>query len=102
MTVDKCLLMFITELKYKQFKTVAQILTDVQSKSIKELVLNLLVGNLDVCNEQRNKLVKYKSFLCKLGRTQTSGKKLIAVHSERVYRILKILKPTLQTFLQNE
>ena len=74
----------------KQFIAVVKTLSPEQSKTIKEIIVNLLQGNLDVSSVQINKLRKYKGLLRQITNKQKFD---LSKHSTVLYKVFMIVKP---------
>ena len=92
---EKILLLFLLEISQQQFKALLRILTEIQVKAIKEIIVNLLAGNIEVTEETKNTLAKYKTFLIKLARSQHSGKSVIVKSPLTLYKVLHTLETEL-------
>jgi len=80
----------MTEASPKQFKAVIKTLSTEQTIVIREIIVNLLKGNLNLTDNIIKQLKKYRTVLRQIAR---GGK---PSNSSILYKVFKLLTPALQ------
>ena len=100
MSLDTILIQFLLSLPLSQFRQIVKSLSDKQAKYIKEIIVNLLAGNIDVTSQQKNRLSRYKVFLRKIAQSSGSGRSVIVKTPITLYKVLAIIKVALLDLIQ--
>ena len=90
----KRFLLTLTELSKSQQKFLLKTITKQQLLGLRELVTNLLAGNIAVSDKQLKKLKKYRLFLRKLAKKTVSKSTL-----QKYYNIIVLFVQVIQPFL---
>ena len=91
---SKSLLLYLSEATDKQLSSFLKIADKGQILVLKEMVLNLLLGNLPITEEDKKALKKYKNFLREFARK--GSKSDIKRRAKVIKLVLRVAAPVLK------
>lgn len=90
----KYFLLFLSDIETKQVKSVLECSNKQQISAIREVIVNLLKGNIPIKESQKIKLSKHKTFFRKLAH-KSQSRCVISHKSSAVKELLSVARPIL-------